>query len=188
MILIVDNTRRRIISEIRDSLMDMGIPCAVSGSETCVDLLPSTLAVATEAYIFDDVKYSCSITENVPCVLCADEGALQELSKAAFGDAFLSYCTPVRPIYYSLERNSFFVYSKEIYFTPIEKRIISMLLLDGGWCSGERLLPYCNKSRKVSAQSIGVHVCNINKKTLSAVGIDIISCKRYTGYKIRDLK
>ena len=68
-----------------------------------------TLAFINRIDIFDDVKYSCSIIENVPCVLCTDVGALQELSKAAFEDAFLSYCTPVRPIYYSLERNSFFV-------------------------------------------------------------------------------
>jgi len=69
--------------------------------------------------------------------------------------------------------------------TKSERRILSMLIVCGGWVSEHSILKACFKNTgKKSSTRVPVHICNINKKTKGISGRPIILTKRGIGYMV----
>lgn len=184
MVLIVDSTRRKIFSSIREELLDEGIPCAVADVGGAVDLLPCETVLVAEAYLLEDVQYICSIIPGANIELCVDEKRLSDTARFLFYVSFGKFQDVRASVCRSADDNSFAIYSKPVYFTKTEKLIITMLLLSSEWKNAECIAAYCKRKGRNDRGSIGVHICNINKKTRAAVGRDIIECRRFMGYRI----
>ena len=119
--------------------------------------------------------------------LCEDESRLSDVARSLFYGEFGKFQDIRASVYRSRDDNSFMIYSKHVYFTKTEKLIITMLLLSSGWKNAECIAAYCKRKGRNARDSIGVHICNINKKTRAALGRDIIECKRYMGYRICEI-
>ncbi len=187
MILIVDNTRRKTISKIKEDLLRDGIPCAVADVEGIMELLPASFVIVSEPHLLLDVQYMCSLNMSTSPVLCEEDDNIAELARSLFDRVAVVYEDPYSPIYRSSENDGYVIYSKTIHFTKTEKLIITMLLLGKGWYTPECIADYCKKESRNAVKSICVHICNINKKTRAAVGRELIECRRYKGYRICDL-
>ncbi len=181
MILIVDNTKRKMREKTRADLFNRGIPCVVATTESMDRFLPCDVIIVTERYIFEDAKYIADIY-NSSCVILYEEKDLFDYALNIHNEkCLLKYYG--RMIEY--ENGMFYFCSSTINFTKTEKRIIACLCCMPDWVSFEVLSAFCLKAAKNSSDSIAVHVCNINSKARKVTGHEIIECRRYCGYRLK---
>ena len=186
MILIVDNTYRKLPSQIREKLFCMGIPCAVTHSDGIDMFLPAGVVIVTEKYILEDVKYMAEMHTPSPVILYDEETDLFDFVYSAYCRYCKESSEGAEHLRIKYDGNGFIFCSKRIHTTKTEKRMLKMLLSVPSWFLPEQISAYCLKDSKADKGIVSVHVCNLNKKTAAATGRAIIDCRRYSGYKICD--
>lgn len=173
MILIIDNTQRKLRNELRRKYMKSGIPCVVSDLEHAVEYMPCALIQVTEKYLRDDAKLLASMYGNIP--VRVDDGVIS----GALGIVSTSHLE-------STETGVRFC-SKRLHLTKTEKLIVNMLLMyDKGRITSEYIAVYCMVKPNVS--SVRAHICNINSKAKRATGIELIDCRRFKGYRLHEFE
>lgn len=178
MILVVDNTRRKMRKEIRELLRSKGIPCAVSVSDKIDMLLPASCVVVTERYLLEDVKYMVEFHETSPVYLYDTE--------KSFGDFVLECVNAhVKEAPPNMEfEDKLYYYGTPIPLTKTELLIARFLSEVPGWHTVENIAAYCLKNGKDGANNVSVHICNINQKCKRLTNVELIDCRRYSGYMI----
>lgn len=183
MILIADNTERKMRNITKNALFEMCIPCAVVHTDRIDAYLPSGVIVVTERYLMSDVKYMSEMHRRSPILLYDEKSSLLDFALAAYGEYCMKNTGPGFPL--SIGEDSISIRGVAIPMTKTQIRIIRMLLISSDWESGERLALYCLKKRRTpNIKSIAVHVCNINNKVKRVIGINLILKRRYSGYAL----
>lgn len=186
MILIVDNTHRKMRTEIRDLLLSRCVPCAVTNTDKLDAFLPATVIIVTEKYLYEDVKYLSDMHEYSPIVVYNEKENFKEFVIAVYEE----YCKNKYEAKDSrrviFDEGRYYFCSKELFMTKTEKRIIRALLSKNGWMSAEHISYYCLKGGKEDPKSVAVHICNLNNKVFGVTRHNIISCRRYSGYRINE--
>ncbi len=167
MLLIIDNTKRKLRNELHRKYMKMGIPCALSDMEHAPEYMPCAMIQVTEQYLYEDAVFLASMYGGIEVFV--EEGFMP----FALGIVSVPHIEPVA--------TGVRFCSKRIYLTRTEKLIVHMLLMyDRGRVTPELAAAYCMSSPSVSG--IRAHICNINAKAKRATGIELIDCRRYEGY------
>ena len=187
MILIIDSSFKNTALWEREQLLSEGIPCAACDLSGALELLPAAFVFVTEGHIMEDVKYMCSMIKDLRVIFCKERSDIIDLARSMACEYLQKYESVCCPVCRSREEGIFYIYSKPVYLTKTEELIVTALLAASAWYTPHTLAAFCKSGAKSSADSIGVHICNINKKVRAAVGRDIIECKRYKGYRIIDL-
>ena len=180
--LIIDNTQRKFRRELRDELLKMNIPCAVSDTEHCQELLPAFTVFVTEDYIVPDVKYIADMYSSAAVVKVDPE----DIPKAAIKRQYSGISAAARRIAQRRIRfdgKELVFCGKTIALTRAQRLLVSVLVLADGWTDAARLAAYCMR-RTDDTNSVCVHICNINTKAKNATGQPLILCRRYSGYRI----
>lgn len=173
MILIIDNTQRKLRNELRRKYMKSGIPCVVSDLEHAVEYMPCALIQVTEQYLRNDAMFLASIYGDIHVRVAED------FIPAAIGI--------VSTLHLQVTETGVRYCSKRLYLTKTEKLIVNMLLIyDKGRVTPKNAAAYCMVKPNIS--SIRVHVCNINSKAKRATGIELIDCRRFEGYKLHEFE
>lgn len=186
MILIVDNTQRKMRREIREYMLSRSIPCCVCDTDNADLYLPAGAVIVTEAYILSDVRYICGMNGNSPVLLCDDGNDIYKFTDDVFGEYCLKRCNGKDSVRAFFENDRLIFRSKEIYLTKTQKRIVRMLLFADDWQTGEKISAYTLKKGRSDEQSVAVHICNINRNTRAVTGAELIECRRFSGYRITD--
>ncbi|MBE6588339.1 MAG: helix-turn-helix domain-containing protein [Ruminococcaceae bacterium] len=186
MILIADNTDRKIRREIREWLFSLSIPCAVADTDRIDAYLPAGAVVVTEKYLLSEVEYMASLHEPSPIELYDESAAFSEFIMDVYDRHCRERCEGMGYRRLSCCDGEFLFFNKSVSMTKTEKRILRMLLFSRDWESGERLSLYCLKKQKPDLKSIAVHICNLNKKMNAACGFDMIEHRRFSGYRINN--
>ena len=86
MVLIADNTERKMRNAARDALLEMGIPCAVAHTDRIEQdsYLPAGVIVVTERYLLDDVEYMSRLHRPSPIVLYNEDIPLPDFALSAY--------------------------------------------------------------------------------------------------------
>lgn len=165
MLLIIDNTKRKLREKLRAAYLKNGIPCALTDMKHAADFLPCAMIQVTERYLYDDAVFLASMYGKIPVTVSENVEAVGIVSvpHIRMFPRGVCYC------------------SKNLYLTKTERLIVNMLLLyDADRVPIPLAALYCMKVPKPA--SLCVHVCNINAKAKRATGIDLIDCRRYSGY------
>ena len=182
MILIVDNTQRKMRKEIKDHLFSRCIPCAVTDTSRMDKYFPCDIIVVTERYILEDVKYMADIYK-CPTVILYDEKEdllsfvlriYSEICEKQFKKGF---------ILKFVNENLFFA-GMPIRITDTQKMMVKMLSFADGWVTRESLALYCLRDSSSDTSAVSVHISNINKKVKEVTGLKLIEFKRFSGYRI----
>lgn len=188
MILIVDNTQRKMRNEIREALFYESIPCAVTSSDKMDAFLPAGVILLTEAYLEADVREYLSVMHDSSLVTVLDETCDPiDFAKECYNKFCREKCEPSNDINIEFYGDYLTFNGVVTRLTKTEKRIVNMLLLEDRWVSGEMLSIYCVKDASLMCpdpKRIAVHVCNINKKSRTFLGEELITHRRYSGYRI----
>ena len=187
MILICDNTKRKMRDQIRGRLLSEGIPCAVCHTDDIDRHLPAGVIVVTERYIADDVSYMADMHrprseififgEDRPIYDFVSESYESTCKKRSLGEGYS---------HVSATDDGIVFCNRFIPMTKTEKRIVRMLMALPEWQSAEKIALYCLKDAGAEPAQVAVHICNLNKKAILSVGRGIIDCKRYLGYRISE--
>lgn len=180
MLLIVDNTQRKIRREVRDALFSLCIPSAVTNTDKMDGYFPVGTVIATEKYIFSDVKYMADIY-SCPAFLYDEKEDLISFALKVFKER---YNTSYKSFMLEFSENELFVCKKHIRLTDTEKMIFKMLLCADDWITRESLAIYCLKDPSSDKSTVSVHISNINKKVKAATGFKLIEFKRFSGYRL----
>lgn len=184
MILIVDNTKRKMRSDIRTLLLEKSVPCAICNTNSIDIFLPSGACIVTEKYLFDTVRYMSSMHGLSPLYLYnGSDDIFEYVSEIAEG--LLQRIKEIESEYHLVFDDGDMLFcGRTVVFTKTELRIIRMLLLSEDWQRREKIALYCMKDPLADEKSIAVHICNINKKALKSAGRILIEKRRYCGYRI----
>ena len=186
MILIADNTYRKMRVTIREKLLSECIPCAVANTDRIDAYLPAALIIVTEKYIYKDVKYLSDMHEFSPIVVFDEVGDFTEYVRSVYDTHCRGAFEGERSKRVIFDNGDYYFCSRKLYMTKTEKRILRALLSRDEWISAEHLSYYCLKRGRYDQKSIAVHVCNLNKKVRSVTGHDLILHRRYEGYRINE--
>lgn len=180
MVLIVDNTQRKMRREVKEALFSLCIPCSVTSTEKMDRYFPVGAVIATEKYIFSDVKYMAEIY-NCPAYLYDENEDILSFVLKIYGER---YNTSYKSFMLEFSEEELYVCRKHIRLTDTEKMIFKMLLSAEDWTSKESLALYCLKDPCADKGTISVHISNINKKVKAATGFKLIEFKRFSGYRL----
>ena len=183
MILIVDNTHRKMRKEIKDELFSRHIPCAVIDSERMDRYFPCDIVIATERYIFNDVKYIADIYNSSTVVLYDEKEDLLSFVLRIYDDYKAKHYKKTFAL--ELREMQLYFYRMPLKLTETESLIVKMLLFADDWITRESLASYCLRSQVPDVGSISVHISNINRKAKAVTGLSLIQYKRFSGYKLR---
>ncbi len=181
LIIVVDDTARRIRYDIRPLLLEMSIPCIVTDSRHFDRFLPCELIIVTEKYLLDDVTYVASMYGKCDTV-CIDEylpmtDEVMKAITARFGSFFEHSRERV-----TVSDGNVFYRGRRLYLTPTEMRILNLFLYSDKTYSPEAVAAFCLAD--VKRCSASTHINRINSKARCAVGLPIIVNKRYKGYTL----
>ena len=172
MILIIDNTRRRLREELRHEYLKRMIPCVLSDLDHCAEYMPCSAVQVTEKYLLKDAAFVADM-HGVTDVYCSEN--------------VLEFAVPHRE-HMLLSSNGVVYCSKSIYLTKTERLIVRLLLFAvKGSVMPETVRAYC-MSGSAKLSSVCAHISNINKKAVSATGIPLIDCRRFEGYRLHEFK
>lgn len=207
MILIIDDSSKKRKTELRNSLFDAGIPCAVVTSERLKKLEPARVTVA-----FAENETQLSIVSiragSTDYIVINDTGRRMYNTDAYFYDPtvdgdFRDFIKRRAVEKHGISIDSLAEYpvrmcDGEVYFfnrqvnlTRREEMIVRHLMFaKGEWHSSEEVARFAfdGISGGIDDSSVSVHICNINKKSVQVTGRKIILSKRFCGYKINRLE
>lgn len=181
MVLIVDNTQRKLRKEIRDALFSRCIPCAVTNTEKMDAFFPTRIVIATEEYLFYDVSYLADIY-NCDAVLYDQNEDLLSFVLRIFSEHYNESFH--KSFMLEFVDEELFVCKKHIRLTDTERMIFKMLLCSENWVTKDSLALYCLRDPSSDQGSISVHISNINKKVKAATGLKLVAFKRFSGYRL----
>lgn len=184
MILVVDNTRRKMRNEIYRIFYEAKIPCIVSDLDHCDYYMPAALIVVTERYLLEPVKYLAKMYDNSPVILWDEvtdfyEFVFNEYQKIYGFEIFTCFRNRVKA-----EGNLLYISNKRLRLTDTEHRIFNYLLYYPGYHLKDDIAKYCLKGGFNDMNAVPVHICNINNKAQRLNDRHIISVLRYKGYYI----
>lgn len=167
MILIIDNSQRKLRNELRNAYLSHKIPCALSDLDHAADYMPCTVIQVTEKYLYDDAKFLASMYNNIPVLV---------------EDSVMDITVPENPHLKCFIGGVTFC-SRKIFLTKTEELIVHMLMMTDIWVSSSEIANYCMKVPRKS--SVAVHICNINAKAQKSTGFELIDCRRFSGYRLK---
>ena len=182
MILIVDNTHRKMRKEIKDELFSRHIPCAVIDSERMDRYFPCDIVIATERYIFNDVKYIADIYNSSTVVLYDEKEDLLSFVLRIYDDYKAKHYK--KNFALEMREMQLYFYRMPLKLTETESLIVKMLLFADEWVTRESLALYCLRDVSADTSAISVHISNINRKAKEITGLKLIKYKRFLGYRI----
>lgn len=206
MVLIVDDSVKRRKYELRNLLYYAGIPCAVVNSEQLRDCSPARMTVT-----FAENETQLSITSiragATDYIVVNDTGKKMINSDAYFyswerDGIFVEFIKKRAlelhginveyPFLYPARFNEgrAYFYNREVRLTLTEEMIVRHLMFaKGEWHTAKEIACYAYPgSGDKTEESVCVHVCNINKKSLHITGKKAILAKRYHGYSLNTVK
>ena len=184
MILIVDNTHRKMCAEIRRSLLHDGIPCVVCDVDHCDEYMPIPLTIVTERYIMEDVDYISGFHGNPKAVLYDESVDFEDFVRNSFQSVYGDVYKKSKISRVKTTGDQLLFCGRPIHLTPVEKRILNLLQYAPRWYDRKEIANYCLSKGKNAAPSVNVHVCNMNTKANNIAGENIIECRRYSGYRL----
>lgn len=187
MILICDNTKRKMRDEVRDTIISKGIPCAVCHTDDIDKHLPAAIAVATERYIVPDVSYMVDMrSPKTPVFTFGEDRPLENFVLEVYERILKERANGTGYSHIRVTDKGIMFCNCFIKPTKTELRIIRLLLSLPYWHTAEKITLYCMKDRSSDFSRVAVHISNLNRKAKAATGRCIIDCKRYLGYRITE--
>ena len=188
MILIADNTKRKIRDEIREMLLSEGIPCAVCHTDDIDRHLPAGAVVVTERYIAPDVRYMEEMHRpRTPVFIFDEDRPLYSFVKEVYEEFCRKKADGEGYSHVSVTDKGVIFCNCFIRTTKSELRIIRQLLSMPEWHTAEKITLYCMKNSRSDFGHAAVHISNLNRKARKASGKNLIDCKRYLGYRISEI-
>lgn len=184
MILIVDNTKRKMRSILRENLLEKAVPCALSGSDGIDICLPTAACIVTEKYLYNNVSYMTSIRSPSSLCLYSGEDEIFDLVAGVAEELLLRIKEKESQYHLVFNEGEILYCGKLLCLTKTELRILRMLLLCEGWQTKDKIARYCTNDPVSDENSIPVHICNINKKATSVSGRILVEKRRYCGYRL----
>ena len=200
MILLACDSKDNRIIDLKNTLIIAGMPCAIVGCDSIPEY-PMALAVFTftksENYL-NTVSLRCKRTPLIAVnesgsriynndVLFCESGDTQfcaeymlNFIKAKYGITAGEYLIDDVSVR-SLEAVSGV---SRVSLTPVEYRILSLLVICKGKCLSESIIgKVCFEDHSKSCR-VPVHICNLNKKCKTVFGYKLITAKRGLGYSV----
>lgn len=184
MILIVDNTRRKIRKELKDLFFKNCVPCHIVHSDKMTFFMPTHYVMPTEEYLIRDIKY------------CSDMFSEQEVVEYDESVPLITYCTEILNNTFLCKYKNYrckniriidgkiWFCGKNIRLTKTERRIFNMMLYSNEYYSADIIGAFClSENARNHEGTIKVHIHNINKKALYLTGHKLIAHRNYKGYK-----
>ena len=183
MFIIVDNTRRKIRTEIALRMHEANLPFIMTDLDHADEFMPCALIIVTEKYLYEDMKYISDLNGKTPVVVW-DETDMAEFAKKTYFELY------GREIF-KFNKNRVFhdgknvrFCSRRMHFTPTEKKIICFLMYCDGWHSKEQIAAFCLKKGKKAVNSVPVHICNINQISRRHTNNNLIFFRKLEGYMV----
>ena len=202
MVIIVDNTEKSRKRELRSRFLNLNIPCAVCTADSLKKLAPArfTVVFAESESMLTTVSIRAGATELIavnvtgkpirnPDAYIIDPSrdtdvvnyVIRRAREAYLINALDPDATPVR-----FDGEYTFFRNRHLRLTPDEKMILRHLVLSKGeYHTPDEIARYCFAAPSARDLSrVRTHICNINRKALTAADLKLIIAVRGKGYKV----